>query len=121
MAVIKMNFALIYVDELEPNKKFYEKYLGFKQEQEFRPGEIFGSLGGINCWMGSGYKKAPTDEKSTRATVMLGVDSVGSLFDQLKAGGERVIQDKPIEMQDGVYWLQFADPAGNVVEVLGGQ
>ncbi len=121
MAITKMNFALIYVDDLEPNRKFYEKYLGFKQEQEFRPGEIFGTLGEIHCWIGSGYKRADTDEKSTRATVMLGVDSVGVLFDQLKSGGEKIIQERPVEMQKGVYWLQFADPAGNIVEVLGDQ
>lgn len=116
-----MNFTLIYVDDLEPNKKFYEKYLGFKQEQEFRPGEIFGKLGEVNCWMGSGYERTTTNEKSTRATVMLGVDSVGKLFDQLKSGGEKVIHEAPVEMQEGVYWLQFADPAGNVIEVLGAQ
>jgi predicted enzyme related to lactoylglutathione lyase len=121
MSVTKMSFALIYVDDLETNKKFYEKYLGFKQEQEFRPGEIFGKLGEIQCWMGSGYERVQADEKSTRATVMLGVDSVGKLFDQLKSGGEKLIHEKPVEMQEGIYWLQFADPAGNVIEVLGAQ
>ena len=69
MAVTKLNFACIYVDELEANQKFYEKYLGFKKEQEFRPGEIFGKLGDIQFWIGSGYKKADTTEQSTRATV----------------------------------------------------
>ena len=121
MSVTKLKFALIYVDTLEPSQRFYEKYLGFKQEQEFRPGEIFGSLGETHLWMGSGYKSTNTDEKSTRATVMLGVESVGRLFNQLKSGGEKVIQEKPVEMKDGVYWLQFVDPAGNVIEVLGGQ
>ena len=114
-----MHFACLYVDELETNQKFYETYLGFKKEQEFRPGEIFGTLGSINCWMGSGYKKSNTDENSTRATVMLGVESVGTLFSKLKEAGERIIQEGPIEMQEGVFWLQFADPSGNIVEVLG--
>lgn len=120
MSVTKMNFACIYVDELEANQKFYETFLGFKKQQEFRPGEIFGTLGSINCWMGSGYKKANTDEQSTRATVMFGVDSVGSLFNKLKEAGEKIIQDEPVEMQPGVLWLQFADPSGNIIEVLGG-
>jgi predicted enzyme related to lactoylglutathione lyase len=120
MAVTKLNFACIYVDELETNQKFYEKYLGFKKEQEFRPGEIFGKLGDIQCWIGSGYKKADTTENSTRATVMFGVDSVDSLFKSLKANGERIIQESPVEMQPGVFWLQFSDPSGNIIEVLGG-
>ena len=119
MAVTNMNFAMIYVDDLKPNQEFYEKYLGFVQEQEFRPGEIFGKLGNIDCWIGSGFEKANTSEKSTRASVMLGVDSVGKLHSELKEDGQKVIQDEPVEMQEGVYWLQFADPSGNIVEVLG--
>ncbi|MBK9324320.1 MAG: VOC family protein [Bdellovibrionaceae bacterium] len=121
MSVTKMNFACIYVDELEINQKFYEKYLGFQQEQEFRPGEIFGKLGEIHCWMGSGYKRAATDEKSTRATVMFGVKSVGSLYENLKSNGEKIIQEKPVQMKNGVFWLQFSDPSGNIIEVLGAQ
>ncbi len=120
MAVTRLNFACIYVDELDSNQKFYEKFLGFKKEQEFRPGEIFGKLGEIQCWIGSGYKKADTTEQSTRATVMFGVDSVYSLFESLKANGEKIIQDAPVEMQPGVFWLQFSDPSGNIIEVLGG-
>ena len=121
MSVTKMNFALIYVDEFESNKNFYEKYLGFKQTQEFKPGEVFGKMGEVDCWMGSGYKRIQADENSTRASVMLGVDSVSSLFNNLKEGNEKIIQDQPIEMKEGVYWLQFQDPSGNTVEVLGGQ
>jgi len=79
----KMNFACIYVDKLEPSQKFYETYLGFKKEQEFRPGEIFGKLGDIQCWMGSGYEKSNSNEKSARATVMFGVDPAGNIIEVL--------------------------------------
>ena len=121
MTVKNMKFACIYVDELAPSLKFYETYLGFKKDKEFRPGELFGMLGEVPCWLGSGYKKSDMTDRSTRATVMFGVDSVGELFGKLKAGGQRLIQDAPVEMKDGVFWLQFADPAGNIVEVLGGK
>jgi len=121
MAVTGMNFTLIYVDKLEPSQKFYEKYLGFEKKQEFKPGEIFGDLGSIQCWMGEGYEKVDTNDKSTRATVMLNVDSVGELFSALKDGGEKVIQDEPVEMKEGTFWMQFCDPAGNVLDVLGGK
>ena len=120
MSVTKMNFACIYVDELAANQKFYEKYLGFKKEQDFAPGEIFGKLGDVGCWIGSGYKRADTNANSTRATVMFGVPSVGSLFEELKSGGEQIVQAAPVEMKPGTFWLQFADPSGNIIEVLGG-
>lgn len=115
-----MKFACIYVDELPRAQKFYETYLGFRKEQEFRAGEIFGQLGEVGCWIGSGYKRADTTEKSTRATMMLGVDSVGALKEKLERGGEKIVQ-LPLEMKEGVFWMQFADPCGNILEVLGGK
>ena len=118
--VQEMKFVLVYVDKLESCQPFYEKYLGFEQTDEFRPGEIYGKCGEVEMWMGEGYDRVETNTSSVRATVMLGVDSAGKLFDQLKAGGETVIQEAPVDM-GGLYWLQFLDPAGNVVEVLGGK
>jgi predicted enzyme related to lactoylglutathione lyase len=51
--------------------------------------------------------------------MMLGVDSVGALLKQLKTDGVKTVQDEPVEMQPGTFWLQFHDPSGNVLEVLG--
>ena len=116
-----LKFILVYVDKLEPCQRFYETYLGFKKTAEFRPGEIYGQLGDVEMWIGEGYQRTDGGEKATRSTVMLGVDSAGTLFRSLKAGGVRVIQDAPVEMQPGMFWLQFVDPAGNVIDVLGGK
>ena len=114
-----MRFVLVYADELEPAKIFYSKYLGFEQTDEFSPGEIYGKSGAVEMWIGSGYESNKTNEKSVRATVMLGVESVGKLFDALKKDGHEVVQNEPAEMYPGTFWLQFKDPSGNVVEVLG--
>lgn len=114
-----MMFVLVYADKLEPVKEFYEKYLGFEQTAEFRPGEIYGKLGATEMWIGSGYERSKGIDKSIRINVMVNVDSVGSLFDALKKDGQKLIQDEPIEMQPGTFWLQFEDLAGNIVEVLG--
>lgn len=51
--------------------------------------------------------------------MMLAVDSVGILFESLQTAGEKIFQDASIEMQPGQFWLQFADPSGNVIDVLG--
>lgn len=119
--VKELRFALIYVDKLEACKPFYEKYLGFEQLQEFRQGEIWGKCGGAFFWMGEGYERADATQLATRASVMIGVKSVGLLFKALKEGGERVIHESPVDMGKGSFWLQFVDPAGNVIEVLGGK
>lgn len=120
-SVTGLKFALIYVDELEPTQKFYEQHLGFEKTHEFRPGEIYGKAGQIEIWIGSGYTRTNISENSTRAAMMIGVESVGSLHQSLLANGEKIVQDQPIEMQPGTFWLQFFDPAGNIIEVLGGK
>jgi predicted enzyme related to lactoylglutathione lyase len=118
--VTSFKFASIYVDNLDACQKFYETYLGFQKTAEFSPGEIFGNLGDVEMWMGEGYERIDAGERAARATLVLGVDSVGSLFEALQAGNVKTVQDSPVEMQEGVFWLQFVDPAGNIIEVLGG-
>jgi catechol 2,3-dioxygenase-like lactoylglutathione lyase family enzyme len=118
--VTSFKFASIYVDNLDACQKFYETYLGFQKTAEFSPGEIFGNLGAVEMWMGEGYERIDAGERAARATLVLGVDSVGSLFEALQAGNVKTVQDSPVEMQVGVFWLQFFDPAGNIIEVLGG-
>ena len=121
VVVKDLKFVLIYVDELEPCQSFYETYFGFEQTAEFRPGEIYGKAGDIEMWIGSGYVKNDLGDKSCRASVMIGVNSVGTLFQQLNAGGQTVLQEAPIEMQPGTYWMQAVDPAGNILDILGGE
>jgi predicted enzyme related to lactoylglutathione lyase len=117
--VTSVKFICVYVDKLEPAQAFYEKYLGFKKMTEFGQGQIFGTLGNIEMWMGEGYQRMDSTEKSSRATVMLGVDSVDTLFQSLKTDNIKLFQDSPVEMHEGIFWLQFQDPAGNIIEVLG--
>lgn len=66
-----------------------------------------------------GYERFDTQDRPTRSSVMFVVNSERRLFDALKKGRERIIQGSPVQMQDDVYWLQFADPYGNIVKVIG--
>ena len=116
-----LRFVLVYVDELEPCQSYYETYFGFEKTAEFRPGEIYGKLGDVEMWLGSGYKAHDLGEQGTRVSVMIGVSSVGSLFEHLKSDNQKMIQDAPVEMQPGTFWLQAVDPAGNVLDILGGK
>ena len=117
------SFALIYVDDLETNLSFYKKYFGFTTKFTMENDSAhYGSLGKIDLWIGSGYEKQNLTSKSSRASLMIDIDSVGTLFNTLKEDGHEVLQDAPVdmgEMQEGIYWLQFKDPAGNILEVLG--
>jgi predicted enzyme related to lactoylglutathione lyase len=112
-------FALIYSEDVAISQAFYEKYFGFEQTAQFSETEVYGNLGQVEVWIGGGYERSSNHEKSSRATMMLGVDSVGALLKQLKADGVKTVQDEPVEMQAGTFWLQFHDPAGNALEVLG--
>ena len=118
--VQNVRFLLIYVDDLERSKKYYETYFGFEQTDEFGPGQIYGKIGALEMWLGAGYAPSADGEKGCRVTAMIGVDSAGKLFDNLQADNQKVIQDAPVEMQPGVFWLQCVDPAGNIIDVLGG-
>lgn len=121
IVVENLKFVLVYVDQLEPCQTYYETYFGFEKTAEFRPGEIYGKLGNIDMWIGSGYDSNELGEKGCRASVMIGVNSVETLFDQLKKGGQKLLQDAPVEMQPGTFWMQAVDPAGNVLDILGGK
>jgi len=118
--VLGFKFALIYVDDLAASQAFYEKYLGFEKSADYGPEEIFGKMGAVEAWMGGNYQRESGDDKSVRSSVMLEVASAGKLFDALKADGVKTIQDKP-QFMGQLYWLSFYDPAGNIVEVLGGE
>jgi len=112
-------FGLIYADNMETTLPFYEKYLGFKKEFDMDDGSCWGKAGGADLWIGGGYNKTDLTERSTRASIMLNVESANGLFEILKSDGISVVQDKPIEMKEGVFWFQFSDPTGNILEVLG--
>ena len=123
MSFKEVMFVLLYVEDLVVSREFYETILGFKMQDQFSENEIFGSIGEVNFWISGGYSKndSQNPEKLARATVMLQVESTGALFKKLKAANVEVIQEKPVQMGENIYWIQFKDPSGNVLEVLGAE
>lgn len=123
--ILGYKFALVYALDLAKSQAFYEKYLGFEKQADFRPGEIFGKAGEIEMWMQEGYSKVENEvgelEGPCRVSVMFHVESVGNLFKALKENGEKILLDAPQEMMPGTFFLKFLDPSGNVVDVLGGE
>ena len=58
--------------------------------------------------------------KKTRPSFVLGVGSARALFDKLRQAEVPIVQSEPMNMGNEQYWFQFSDPAGNILEVLGG-
>jgi predicted enzyme related to lactoylglutathione lyase/uncharacterized protein YndB with AHSA1/START domain len=112
-------FNLVYVDDMPKALAFYEKYFGFKKKFDMDDGSTCGTTGNVGLWIGPNYKRVDVTDNNTRTSVMYGVESAHTLFKQLKTDGVPVVQESPIEMKNGVYWFQFSDPAGNILEVLG--
>jgi predicted enzyme related to lactoylglutathione lyase len=121
--VEKIAFALVYAEDLKKSVEFYKKYFGFIEDPEVKMGEdqIFGHMGSVGLWIGGGYKKLPTDENTARATAMLRVKSSSQLFNRMKTDGIVVIQDKHMKMNSNSFWFQFADPNGNIWDILGNE
>jgi predicted enzyme related to lactoylglutathione lyase len=121
--VTGFNFNLIYVDDLEKALTFYQKYFGFTTKFTMDDNSHWGPAadGKINLWIGGGYKRADTTERSTRSSIMYSVASAGEFFAQLKADGVPTMQAEPQAMGEGDFWFQFMDPAGNILEALGGK
>ena len=113
-------FNLVYVDDMEKALVFYEKHFGFKKDFDMDDGSCWGKAGDVALWIGPGYKRTDLTAKSTRTSVMYSVESAGSFFKQLKLDNVPTVQSEPQHMGKGDYWFQFMDPAGNILEVLGG-
>lgn len=121
--VEKIAFALVYAEDSKKTVEFYQKYFGFIEDlsAKMNGDQVFGSIGTVGLWIGGGYKKIAATEKDTRATAMLRVKSSGQLFNRLKADAVKIYQDQPIKMNENSYWFQFADPNGNIWDILGNE
>ncbi|MCJ8345152.1 VOC family protein [bacterium] len=126
--MVKVNdlkFSLIYAEDFEKTKSFYEKHFGFKESFEMNDTDLgpqtWGMTGEVGMWIGGGYKRSNQEECSTRSGVMFGVDSAFTLLEELNKDQVKILQEEPVEMQPGVFWFQFEDPSGNLIEILGGK
>jgi predicted enzyme related to lactoylglutathione lyase len=110
----------IYVDDFGKAMEFYKGLLGLKGE----PGEnscFFPLSPEQAIYVEGKYNPVSSDERSVRSAITFEVESVGEMLNKLNAAGVKVIQEVPVQMSEKLYWLQCFDPAGNVVEFLGGK
>lgn len=112
-------FGLIYANDAQSCLPFYEKYFNFQQKFTMDDGSCYGTIGEIGLWIGDKYQARKTHKDDVRSAFMIEIDNAQRLFENLKADGVEIVHEKPVEMQPGVFWFMFYDPAGNILEVLG--
>lgn len=112
----------VYVTDLERAKKFYTEVLGFEVSADLGPSLCFlrSKSGKVNIYFEGGHKPATADVDTARLSFFLEpVDSVLKVFDFLKTKGVTPLQSAPEQVGDDVWWFQFPDPDGNIIEVSG--
>jgi predicted enzyme related to lactoylglutathione lyase len=117
-----VNIVNVYVEDFPSGHKFYADVLGLQKEHDigekgcyFKIGDNFGLI------LEGGNERREIHEKMVRTSFIFVVESVQSLFDKLKSYNIETIQDKPLDVGNNEYWFQFRDPAGNILEAVGGK
>lgn len=112
----------IYVSDLEKAKKFYIDLIGFELSVDMGSNACFLKFGTgeLGVYIEGGYFSAGSTSTTTRLGFCLEASgSVKQLFNKLKRSETRVLQEAPQKVGENIYWFQFEDPDGNVLEVSG--
>ena len=121
--ISKVSFVTVYVDDFEKNFKFYNEVLDLEKSHDMGENMCFFRLGkekwGI--YFEGGNHKIAFDKGKMRTGFVMQVESASAMHEKLKKAGVKFIQDAPVDMGKGNYWFQFFDPAGNILEILGGR
>jgi predicted enzyme related to lactoylglutathione lyase len=121
-----IRFGACYVDDLAAARTFYEDVLGLTMAFEAMPDQVlFYGLGddpfGIMLCRVDEAAPGPVGVKAAHASFVLQVASASALHAKLTEHGVSIPQPEPVPMGEGDFWFQFHDPAGNLLEVLGGE
>jgi len=121
-AVTGISFVSVYVADYQPAYVFYADLLGLEKQYDMGGNACFFKLGGEwGLYLEGGNTAQETTPKSARSSFTLSVPSAGALFGKLRAAGVKMVQTEPMDMSQGDFWFQFHDPAGNIIEALGGK
>jgi predicted enzyme related to lactoylglutathione lyase len=115
-------FASVYVDDFEKAYQFYAEVLGLEKEYDMGSAACFFKLpDNTGLYLQGKNKTASYAEDTMRAGFVFSVESAAATYERLKLAGARFIHAEPKHMGGDNYWFQFYDPAGNILEVLGGK
>jgi predicted enzyme related to lactoylglutathione lyase len=115
-------FASVYVDDFEKAYRFYVDVLGLEKEYDMGSAACFFKLpDNTGLYLQGKNKPASYADDTMRAAFVFSVESAAATYERLKAAGVRFIHPEPRHMGGEQYWFQFYDPAGNILEALGGK
>jgi len=115
-------FASVYVDDFERAYEFYNGVLGLEKEYDMGSAACFFKLpDNTGLYLQGKNKTATYGADTMRTAFVFSVESAAATCERLKSAGVKFIQAEPLNMGGEQYWFQFYDPAGNILEVLGGK
>lgn len=117
-------FPVSYVDDYEKALAFYTQVLGLKQSLVLAEDQCFLRVGNVELGLllAGGHK--PHEKKGAQwaqASYVLRAASAPAMMACLREAGAKILQDEPIKTGDCECWFQFFDPAGNLLQILGGK
>jgi predicted enzyme related to lactoylglutathione lyase len=121
-AVTGIGFVTAFVEDFDQALRFYTEVLGMSEPMPMGSTAcyfIFPNDTGM--YLIGGNTQRSLEPKSARMTFALEVPSAGELFAKAKELGITPLQDEPMQMNDEVVWFQIHDPAGNLIEIVGGK
>lgn len=115
-------FASVYVDDFQRAYDFYSGVMGLEKEYDMGTAACFFKLpDNTGLYLQGKNRPASYSEDTMRAAFVFSVESAGATHERLEAAGVRFIHAEPMDMGGEQYWFQFYDPAGNILEALGGK
>lgn len=115
-------FASVYVPDFKAAYAFYSEVLGLEKLYDMGDAACFFKLDDdTGLYLQGGNRPAEYDKDTMRTAFVLSVESAGATWKRLEDAGVRFVHDEPMHMGGENWWFQFLDPAGNILEALGGK
>ncbi len=122
-AITGIAFVTVYVDDYKRAFEFYNEVLALEKSFDVDRDAGFFKVGNnqYGLMLQGGVEGRKTRGDASRTSFVLIVESSSKMYQRLSLNGVKLLQEEPIDMGEGDFWFQFHDPAGNILEILGGK
>ena len=121
-AVTGIGFVTAFVEDFDQALRFYTEVLGLSDPSPMgQTACYFVFPNDTGMYLIGGNTQRSLEPMTARMTFALEVPSAGKMFAKAKELGITPLQDEPMQMNDEVVWFQIHDPAGNLIEIVGGK